>query len=92
MIVAKAVQMAKMMEVPLLGLVENYSYLKCPDCGRKIKVFGDSNIDEIAQKYGLPVLARLPIDPELAKLCDRGLIELMENEDLNGLADFIEHC
>lgn len=72
MIVEKAVRMARMMNVPIYGFVENYSYLACPDCGKHIEVFGKSHLDEIALQYSLPVLARLPIDPQLAALCDAG--------------------
>ena len=61
-----AVEMAKMMDVPVLGLVENMSYVKCPDCGREIHVFGESHIDEVAAKYGLKVLGKLPMEPKLA--------------------------
>ena len=75
MIVGKAVQMAEMMKVPILGIVENMSYVLCPDCGKHINVFGDSHVDEIADKYKLPVLAKMPIDPELAKEADAGMIE-----------------
>lgn len=75
MIVGKAVQMAQMMNVPILGIVENMSYALCPDCGRHIAVFGESHVEETGKKYGLPVLARLPIDPELAKAADAGMIE-----------------
>lgn len=75
MIVNKAVRMANMMHIPVLGFVENYSYLQCPDCGKKIAVFGKSHLDEIAAEYGLPVLARLPIDPAVAECCDNGLME-----------------
>ena len=78
MIVAKAVNMAKMMNVPILGLVENMSYLQCPDCGKKISVFGESHIDEIGAQYQLPVLAKLPIDPKLAEACDSGKLEDLE--------------
>ena len=70
MIVSKAVEMAKMMDVPVLGLVENMSYVKCPDCGREIHVFGESHIDEVAAKYGLKVLGKLPMEPKLAAACD----------------------
>ena len=70
MIVAKAVNMAKKMNIPILGLVENMSYLECPDCGKKISVFGESHIDEIAKEHELPVLAKLPIDPVIAKHVD----------------------
>lgn len=79
MIVGKAVQMAQMMHVPILGLVENMSYAVCPDCGKHIHVFGDSHVDEIADKYSLPVLAKMPIDPELAKEADAGMIEVFES-------------
>lgn len=75
MIVAKAVNMASDMNIPILGLVENMSYIECPDCGKKIEVFGKSSIDETAAGYGLPVLAKLPIVPEIAALCDAGRIE-----------------
>ena len=75
MIVEKAVNMAKMMNIPILGLVENYSYLSCPDCGKKISVFGESHIMEIAAKHSLPVLAQLPIDGTVASACDNGTVE-----------------
>lgn len=89
MIVEKAVNMAKMMDVPVLGLIENMSYIKCPDCGREIHVFGESHIDEIGEKYQIPVLGKLPIDPQLAKACDEGLIENMENIYLDGVMDLL---
>lgn len=72
MIVSKAVNMARMMNVPVYGFVENYSYLACPDCGKRIEVFGKSKLDELALSYSLPVLARMPIDPRIAELCDEG--------------------
>ena len=75
MIVAKAVNMARMMNVPVLGLVENYSYYQCPDCGKQVEVFGKSHLESLAKEYGLPILARLPIDPKVAELCDLGSIE-----------------
>ena len=75
MIVGKAVKMAKMMNIPVLGIVENYSYLACPDCGKHISVFGESHIDEVGAPYELPVLAKLPIDPKLAAAVDAGKIE-----------------
>ncbi len=90
MIVSKAVEMAKMMDVPVLGLVENMSYVKCPDCGREIHVFGESHIDEVAAKYGLKVLGKLPMEPKLAAACDRGAIELFEGDWLEPTADLIE--
>ena len=90
MIVAKAVKMAEMMNIPVLGIVENMSYVKCPDCGKEIKVFGDSHVEQIAQPYGLEVLARIPMDPSLASLCDKGALELMECDAMEGAADIIE--
>ena len=90
MIVSKAVEMAKMMNVPVLGLIENMSYVKCPDCGREIHVFGESHIDEVAAKYALQVLGKLPMEPKLAAACDRGAIELFEGGWLDGAADLIE--
>ena len=80
MIVSKAANMAKMMNVPVFGLVENMSYVKCPDCGKEIHVFGESHIQEVADKFGYDLLARIPMDPKLAALVDRGMIELMEND------------
>ena len=75
MIVSKAVKMANMMHIPVLGFVENYAYLECPDCGKKINVFGESKLDEIAEAFNLPVLARLPIDPKVAESYDNGKME-----------------
>ena len=75
MIVEKAINMANMMNIPLLGIVENMSYVKCPDCGKEIKVFGESHIDKIADEKGLKVLSRIPRDPALAAACDAGAIE-----------------
>ncbi len=83
MIVSKAANMAQMMNVPVLGLVENLSYVKCPDCGKELKVFGDSHIEEVAEKFGYDLLARIPMDPKLSALVDRGMIELMENDYLD---------
>lgn len=90
MIVGKAVKMAEMMNVPIIGLVENMSYAVCPDCGKQIKVFGDSHIEETANKFGLKVLAKLPIDPECAKLVDTGMLELMETTAADPIADAVE--
>jgi Mrp family chromosome partitioning ATPase len=70
--------MAEMMNIPVLGLVENFSYFECPDCGKKHSIFGESKTDEIAAKFGLPVLAKLPIDPKTAALADKGAIELSD--------------
>ena len=89
MIVGKAVQMAQMMHVPILGLVENMSYAICPDCGKHINVFGDSHVDEIADKYKLPVLAKMPIDPELAKEADAGMIEMFAGDYLDNAAQTV---
>lgn len=75
MIVSKAVKMARMMNIPILGVIENYSYLECPDCGKRISVFGESHVDAAAQEAGVPVLAKLPIDPRLAAAVDAGAIE-----------------
>ncbi len=83
MIVSKAVNMAKMMNIPILGIIENYSYLKCPCCGERIEVFGKSKIDETAEKLGIPVLAKLPMDPKLASLCDAGTIETADVPELD---------
>ena len=90
MVVEKAVKMAEMMEVPILGLVENMSYLTCPDCGKQIKLFGESHIDEIAEKYGVPVLAKIPVDPALAKAVDAGAVELFEGDWMDGAMDRLE--
>ena len=86
MIVSKAANMADMMNIPVLGLVENMSYVKCPDCGKEIKVFGDSHIEEVAEKFGYELLARIPMDPKLSALVDRGMIELMENDYMDKAA------
>ena len=83
MIVSKAANMAKMMDIPVLGLVENMSYVECPDCGKKISIYGDSHIEEVAEKFGYDLLARVPIDPRLTALCDKGMLELMENNSLD---------
>ena len=90
MIVSKAANMAQMMDIPVLGLVENMSYIVCPDCGKKINVFGESHIEEIAEKFGYPLLGRIPMDYKLSALCDRGMIELMENNWLDAAADALE--
>lgn len=87
MIVAKAVNMAKKMEIPILGLVENMSYLECPDCKKKISVFGESRVEETAKEYGIPVLARIPINPSIAEHVDQGTVEYVESPWLDGAAD-----
>lgn len=78
MIVTKAVNMAKKMNIPILGLVENMSYLECPDCGKRISVFGESRIDEVAKENEIPVLAKIPIEPRIAKAVDEGAVEYLE--------------
>lgn len=90
MIVEKAVNMAQMMNIPILGLVENMSYLKCPDCGKELKIFGESHIDEVAKEHHLPLLARVPIDPTLADMCDKGEIESFCGEYLDAAAQTVE--
>ena len=90
MIVSKAVKMANMMNIPVLGFVENYSYLQCPDCGKKINVFGESHLEQIAAKFNLPVLARLPIDPAVAEAYDNGLMETVATDAISGVVDAVE--
>ena len=90
MIVAKAVKMAQKMDIPILGLVENMSYLECPDCGKKISVFGESHIDEVAEEYGIPVLGRIPIQPEIAAKVDAGQVEYVEGNWLDEAAAKIQ--
>ena len=90
MIVEKAVKMARMMNIPILGIVENMSYAECPDCGRKINVFRESHINEIALSHGLSVLGRLPIDPALAAMVDAGDIENFDKDWLTPALDAIE--
>lgn len=79
MIVEKAVNMASMMNIPVIGIIENYSGFRCPDCGSVHSVFGESHIEDVAARHSIPVLAKLPIDPKLAAACDKGMIELMDN-------------
>ena len=90
MIVSKAVNMANSMNIPILGIVENLSYIECPDCKKCINVFGESHVDEVAEKYGLRVLAKLPINPKIAELCDKVLLEFIEETYLEDAADLIE--
>ena len=89
MIVEKAVNMADMMNIPVLGLVENMSYAVCPDCGKKIYLFGESHIDEIAKKFGVDSVAQVPINQKLAAACDAGTIELFDGPWLNNIASKI---
>ena len=90
MIVEKAVKMAEMMNVPVLGLVENMSYFECPDCHKRHAIFGESHMDEIAARYGIANVAKLPIDPELAKLCDEGRIEEYSGSWLEDMAGMVQ--
>ena len=90
LIVKKATNMAKMMQIPVLGLVENMSYYKCPDCGREEEIFGKSKLVQVAADMGLPILGRMPIDSKLARLCDEGAIEQADVDYLSGAADAIE--
>ena len=90
MIVAKAVNMANMMHIPVLGFVENYAYLQCPDCGKKISVFGKSHLDEVAKEFELPILARLPIDPKVAEAYDNGLMETVDTAHMADVVAAVE--
>ena len=90
MIVGKAMKMASLMNIPVLGLVENMSYALCPDCGKKIHVFGESHISEIAEEYRVPVLAQMPINPALASACDNGTVEDLDCSYLEDAALVIE--
>jgi Mrp family chromosome partitioning ATPase len=90
LIVTKAINMANTMNIPVLGLVENFSFVECPDCGKKIPVFGESHIDEEAKKLGIDVLAKMPIDPKLTAAVDAGRIELFESAYTNQLCDAFE--
>lgn len=87
MIVGKAVKMAEKMNIPIVGLVENMSYFRCPDNGKDYHIFGESKIDEIAEKHGLKVLARIPIDPKFSELSDKGMIELFDGEWLDAVGE-----
>ena len=90
MIVSKAVNMASLMNIPVIGLIENMAYVKCPDCGAEIEVFGPSKAEDVAKQFGIPVLGRMPLDPKLSALVDRGVLELMENDYLEKAADAVE--
>ncbi len=91
MIVEKAVKMANMLSVPIVGVVENYAYLNCPDCGKKISIFGESKTAEVCERYGIKMLDSLPIDPELPKLCDKGMLELVGGNPLASAMTEIEN-
>jgi Mrp family chromosome partitioning ATPase len=90
MIVEKAVNMAKMMNIPILGIVENYSYVECPDCGKKINIFGESRIDEIAAEKGLKVLGKIPMKQAVAQKCDNGLIEDCEGCHISAIGELLD--
>ena len=89
MIVSKAVKMANMMHIPVLGFIENYSYLECPDCGKRINVFGESRLDEVAEAFNLPILARLPIDPNVAACFDAGMMESVDVSNIEPVTNVI---
>lgn len=90
MIVSKAVKMAQMMDIPILGIVENMSYLTCPDCDEKINLFGESNVEEVAKDHDISVFAKLPIDPNIARACDEGKIEEIQDSYLSKIADALQ--
>ena len=90
MIVAKAVKMANLMNIPVLGIVENMSYFKCPDCGKKYSIFGESKVEAIADEFGIEHTAKLPIDPVIAAMVDAGEVESVSAEYLADIADYIE--
>ncbi len=91
MIVTKAYNMAEMMDIPVLGIVENYSYLECPECGAKIPIFGESHIDEIAENLGVEVLGKMPLDPAYAEVADAGLFGKADNLYLDQAVDLISN-
>ncbi len=90
MIVAKAVNMAKLMNVPVLGMVENMSYFECPDCHKKHYIYGDSHLEQTAEDFGIDVTSKIPINPDFAGQCDGGLIELFEGNYLDNMSDAVE--
>lgn len=92
MIVEKAAHMAQMMSIPILGIVENMGYVKCPSCGEEIRVFGESHIEETAGKFGVKKIASIPMDPRLAAACDKGLIELFNGDWLDAAAEMLENA
>ena len=91
MIVSKAVKMAEVMNIPIIGLVENMAYFKCPDCNKEYQIFGNSNIDRISSRHNLNILARMPIDPKLAAACDNGTIEEFEGNWFDNIAEVLEN-
>ena len=90
MIVAKAVKMAELMNVPVLGIVENMSYFKCPGCGKEHAIFGESKVEKVAAEFGISHFARLPIDPAVAAMVDAGEVEHVSGEHIAPIADYIE--
>ena len=91
MIVKKAYNMAGLMHVPVLGIVENFSYLKCPDCGREIKLFGESNIDETAKELGVEVLGKLPLDTSYSQTADKGEFYTIDNNYLDKAVEVLKN-
>lgn len=90
LVVNKAVRMAELMNIPMLGIIENMSYYKCPDCGKELKVFGDSHLEEVAVQHHLPVLGRLPIDQSIVAAADEGEIERVQGDWLDAALNAIE--
>ncbi len=90
MIVSKAANMAKKMNIPIIGIIENMSYLKCPNCNEIVEVFGESHIEDVAKEHGVPVLGKLPIDPAIASACDRGAVEDIQGDWLDNTAEALE--
>ncbi len=90
MIVEKAVKMAALMEIPVLGLVENMSYFECPDCGKRHSIFGESHIDELAERFGIGTVSKIPVDPRLASLCDEGRIEYYQADCLKEMVERLQ--
>jgi Mrp family chromosome partitioning ATPase len=90
MIVTKAVRMAEMMDIPVLGFVENYSYFRCPDCGKEHAIFGESGLEKLAESLSVPILARLPIDPTVAQAMDEGRVELLDPNPLAPVAERLD--
>ena len=92
MIVENAVKMAQMMNIPVLGLVENMAYMTCPDCGKRLYPFGEGRTADVAKQYGLPMLAQLPIQPELAKKCDEGRLMDIQLPEMGKAVDAVLKC
>ena len=90
MIVSKAVNMAKLMNIPVLGIVENMSYLKCPECGKELEIFGASKVAAVAERFGIAHTARIPVDPAVSALVDEGKVESVDGAVISGFADFLE--